>query len=160
MSYPPDTCWVTYANIMWRIKIILHYVIFFSTSSLMSNIFHSTLFPESLVVWCPATVYSNLLISACPNNGERVKFCCALDLLMIGWWLRGGPTSNMGSEPSWGPNILHIPKIIFVSSMGREGMQKTLQWIWPSECYTWCHRNFNTRHVYLCPLQIFFISIT
>jgi len=35
-------------------------------------------------------------------------------------------------------------------------MEKKLQWIWPSECYTWCHRNFNTRHIYLCPSQICF----
>jgi hypothetical protein len=48
-SYPPHPCWVTYSNNnMWRIKIIPQYVIFSSTSSLRSNILHSTLFPDTL----------------------------------------------------------------------------------------------------------------
>jgi len=162
MSYPPHPWWVTYSNsILWTIKIIPHNVIFSNTSSLTSNLLHSTFVSRhSLVVGFPVTVYSNFLTSTCLNNGESQILLCPPPPQMVGWWLRGGIKGNMGSEPSWKPHILHIPKIILVSGKGREGMEKNLQWIWPSECYTWCHRNFNTRCIYLCPSQICFTSTT
>lgn len=92
MSYSPHTCWVTYSNsFLWRIKIIPHNVIISNTSSLRSNLLHSTLFSRySQVVGCPVTVYSNLLTSACLNNGESQIPLCPPPPQTVGWYDWGG----------------------------------------------------------------------